>query len=59
MDDKLKNQYGLPSYSTTEDQRVLYGGGDHSGPAQPDTSESVDTLGLAEKFLPGQEFSRA
>jgi hypothetical protein len=54
------NEYGDPrGPAPVENGLTLYGGGDHSGPAQPDTSTAKDTLALGSRKGPGWEFESA
>lgn len=60
MDSYTHNEYEYPGDVPVSDQMPLYGGGDHSGPAQPDhPSTAKDTLGLGSADGPGWDFTEA
>ena len=59
MDEYTHNEYSFPWKVPVEDQMPLYGGGDHSGPAQPDPADAKDTLALGSASGPGWDFTTA
>jgi hypothetical protein len=56
----ILNEWGDPRGNPpVEDGLALYGGGDHTGPAQPDTSEAKDTFALGSSRGRGYDFTTA
>lgn len=55
----IDNEWGDPRGNPpVENGLTLYGGGDHTGPAQPDTATRKDPLELGSADGPGWDFTR-
>lgn len=54
-----ENEYEYPAEVPVEDGLRLYGGGDHPGPAQPDTSKPVSDERLGSAPGLGYDFATA